>query len=83
MGSKMAEYICPHCKKPNLDDDALRCIYCEELLNRRIGFLSDIRYSHIATIVILILLLSFIVFMSLDSNKRRCFKCFAHIARKR
>ncbi len=62
MGSKMAEYICPHCKKPNLDDDALRCIYCEELLNRRIGFLSDIRYSHIATIVILILLLSFIVF---------------------
>jgi len=62
MGSRMVEYICPHCKKPNLDDDALRCIYCGELLNRRIGFLSDIRYSHAATIVILILLLSFIVF---------------------
>ena len=58
----MAEYICPHCKKPNLDDDALRCIYCGEFLNRKIGFLSDIRYSHVATILISILLLSFIAF---------------------
>ncbi len=58
----MAEYICPHCKKPNFDDDALRCIYCGEFLNRRIGFLSDIRYSHVATAFIVILLLSFIVF---------------------
>jgi phage FluMu protein Com len=58
----MAEYICPHCKKSILDDDALRCIYCGELLNRRIGFLSDIKYSRVATVFILILLLSFIVF---------------------
>jgi len=58
----MAEYLCPHCKKPTLDDDALRCIYCGELLNRKIGFLSDIKYSRLTVAFLLILLLSFITF---------------------
>lgn len=59
---EMAEYICPHCKKTILDDDALRCIYCGKLLNCKIGILSDIKYSYVATAFILILLLSFIIF---------------------
>ncbi|HPB68325.1 MAG TPA: hypothetical protein PLT76_03470 [Candidatus Omnitrophota bacterium] len=30
----MAEYICPHCKKPIYDNDALLCHFCGESLHR-------------------------------------------------
>jgi hypothetical protein len=30
----MAVIICPHCKNPVHDDDALLCLYCGESLNR-------------------------------------------------
>jgi predicted amidophosphoribosyltransferase len=30
----MSEYICPHCKNPIYDDDALLCHFCGESLRR-------------------------------------------------
>jgi len=58
----MPEYICPHCKKPTHDEDALRCIYCGELLNRKIGFISNMKFSRVAIIVTILTLLSFFAF---------------------
>ena len=54
----MSEYICPHCKKPIYDDEALLCLYCGESLNRpgkRIP-----RSRTIFIIIILALLASFL-----------------------
>ena len=62
----MDSIICPHCKNTINDDDALRCLYCGELLNRQVGFLSKIRYSApgIAfTIVIALIFIYFIAYM--------------------
>jgi hypothetical protein len=43
----MAEYICPHCKRPIYDPDALLCHFCGESLQRAgEGFISRIRYSN-------------------------------------
>jgi predicted nucleic acid-binding Zn ribbon protein len=30
----MSEYICPHCKNPIYDDEAILCLFCGEALNR-------------------------------------------------
>ena len=30
----MAEHICPHCKNPTYDDEALLCHFCGESLGR-------------------------------------------------
>lgn len=60
----MSEYICPYCKNPIDDDDALRCIYCGETLNRGIGFMGKIKYPTprvIIVIVVVIVILSFIL----------------------
>ncbi|MEW6009331.1 MAG: zinc ribbon domain-containing protein [Candidatus Omnitrophota bacterium] len=60
----MAEYICPHCKKPIYDDDALLCLYCGESLRRNIGFMGKIKYPSpkiIVTIIVLLVLLTFII----------------------
>jgi len=40
----MAEYICPHCKKPIYDDEALLCLYCGRSLQRGIGFMGKMKY---------------------------------------
>ena len=59
----MAEYICPHCKNPIYDDEALLCLYCGESLKRKIGFLGSIKYITpriTLIIIILAILLSFI-----------------------
>jgi predicted nucleic acid-binding Zn ribbon protein len=58
----MSEYLCPHCKNPIYDDEAILCLFCGESLNRpgkrfpksQIIFLT----------VALIALLSFIFYMT-------------------
>lgn len=41
MAEELKYVECPHCKKP-VPEDALRCIYCEEMLDVRVGFLSNL-----------------------------------------
>lgn len=53
----MAEYICPHCKKPVYDDEALLCLYCGESLNRGVGLLGKLKYPRRKTVIIVIVLL--------------------------
>ncbi|RKY31722.1 MAG: hypothetical protein DRP74_04300 [Candidatus Omnitrophota bacterium] len=60
----MAEYICPHCKKPIYDDEALLCLYCGESLRRNIGLMGKLKYSSpkiMVTVIILVVLLGFIM----------------------
>ena len=60
----MSENVCPHCKKPIYDDDALRCLYCGESLSRGIGLTGKIKYPTprvIILIVVIIVLLAFII----------------------
>jgi len=62
----MSEYICPKCKKPNYDDDALLCIYCGESLHRESGILGSIKYAHhkiIFIIAVALIVLAFAVLM--------------------
>jgi predicted nucleic acid-binding Zn ribbon protein len=30
----MSEYLCPHCKNPIYDDEAILCLFCGGSLNR-------------------------------------------------
>lgn len=54
------EYICPHCKKPIYDDDALLCLYCGESLNRPgARFPSKIMF----TVIVIIVLVCFLYAM--------------------
>jgi hypothetical protein len=50
----MPEYICPHCRKPVYDDEALLCLYCGESLNRPAGFMGRLKYPSPKIIIILI-----------------------------
>jgi predicted amidophosphoribosyltransferase len=62
----MSEYLCPHCKKPVYDDEALLCLYCGESLNRSIGLLGKMKYTRpkiIITAIVLLVLLSFALLM--------------------
>jgi hypothetical protein len=62
----MHEYICPHCKKPIYDDDALLCLYCGKSLKHPIGFMGKIKYPRpkiIAIVLAVLVLLSFILFV--------------------
>lgn len=52
----MTEYICPHCRKPIYDDEALLCLYCGESLNRDIGFMGKIKYTKPRIIVMAVVL---------------------------
>lgn len=49
----MGEYICPHCKKPINDEDALLCLFCGKSLNRPNKYFMP----HALVIVIIIILL--------------------------
>ncbi len=63
----MPEYICPHCRKPIYDDDALLCLYCGESLNRPAGFMGNLKYPRpkiIIIILVVVLLAAFIILMS-------------------
>ena len=43
----MSEYICPNCKKPIYNPDALLCHFCGGSLSRAgKGFLGRVRYSN-------------------------------------
>jgi len=62
----MSEYICPNCKRPIYDDEALLCLYCGENLKRNVGFMGKIKYPTPRAIIIVavfIVLLSFIALM--------------------
>ena len=57
-------YICPHCKNPINDDEALLCLYCGESLKRNIGVMGKLKYPKPKTIIIVLvglILLSFIL----------------------
>jgi hypothetical protein len=56
----MAEYICPRCKKPIYDDDALLCLYCGESLQRPKHFLNP---KFVLIFVVIIVALSFLALM--------------------
>ncbi|MCK9594550.1 MAG: hypothetical protein PHH68_04835 [Candidatus Omnitrophica bacterium] len=56
----MAEYICPHCRKPVYDDEALLCLYCGESLNRGKFFLKP---KPLLMVIVIIILISFLAFM--------------------
>ncbi|MFH1394824.1 MAG: zinc ribbon domain-containing protein [Candidatus Omnitrophota bacterium] len=62
----MAEYICPHCKKPVYDDEALLCLYCGENLERGVGTLGKMKYSShwmIFAGIVLFVILAFVLLM--------------------
>ncbi len=61
----MSEYICPHCKKPIYDDEALLCMYCGENLERGVGTLGKMRYSIHWTLVVAIVLVVVFAFILL------------------
>jgi len=62
----MAEFICPYCRKPIYDEDALLCLYCGESLKRPVGFMGKLKYPKPKAIIIAIValvLISFIILM--------------------
>jgi len=62
----MSGLICPHCKKPIYDDEALLCLYCGESLGRNIGLFGKLKHPKPKIILVglaLLILLSFILLM--------------------
>ncbi|MBN1913723.1 MAG: hypothetical protein JW788_04915 [Candidatus Omnitrophica bacterium] len=60
----MGEYICPHCKNPIYDEEALLCLYCGESLRRKTGVMGKLKYPRpkiIAAVVVFLVLISFII----------------------
>ena len=55
----MSEYICPHCKNPIYDDEALLCLYCGESLNRSGKRIPKSRIIFI--IILFVVVLSFVL----------------------
>jgi predicted nucleic acid-binding Zn ribbon protein len=55
----MSEYICPRCRKPIYDDEALLCLYCGESLNRPGKHIPKFKLLFIT--ILLLLLISFIL----------------------
>jgi hypothetical protein len=58
----MSEYICPHCKQPVYDDEALLCLYCGESLNRPAGFMGKLKYPKPKIIIVVIVVVVLIAF---------------------
>ena len=61
----MAEYTCPHCKKPIYDDDALLCLYCGQSLSRGAGLLGNLKYPKLKIIIIALVFLVLLTFIIL------------------
>ncbi len=62
----MSEYMCPHCKKPIYDDEALSCLFCGESLERGIGVFGKIKYGAsgvFCTVVLVFVLAAFCIWM--------------------
>ena len=62
----MSEYICPHCRNPIYDDDALLCHFCGEGLHRSSqGVLGRMKYrwSLGAVLVTLVVIAAFVLLM--------------------
>ncbi|MFA5119298.1 MAG: hypothetical protein WC695_10735 [Candidatus Omnitrophota bacterium] len=62
----MAQYICPHCKNPIHDDEALLCLYCGESLNRSVGVMGSMKNPVVKVIVVsiaVVLVLAFVLLM--------------------
>jgi len=60
------EYLCPHCKNPITDDEALLCLYCGESLNRSVGVMGSMKNPVVKIVVIflvVVLVLAFILLM--------------------
>ncbi len=51
----MATYICPHCKNPINDDEALLCLFCGESLNRGNAGRRGWKIAFIALVILLAL----------------------------
>jgi predicted amidophosphoribosyltransferase len=63
----MPEYICPHCKQPIYDAEALLCLYCGQSLNRPVGFMGKLKYPKPKIIIVTIVVLvaaSFLILMT-------------------
>ncbi|MFA6217585.1 MAG: zinc ribbon domain-containing protein [Candidatus Omnitrophota bacterium] len=63
----MAEYICPHCKNPITDDEALLCLYCGESLNRSVGVMGSLNNPVVKVVIvslILVLVLAFVLLLA-------------------
>lgn len=58
----MAERICPHCKNPIYDDDALLCHFCGESLQYQGGVMGKLKYGHKALIAVLAVILGLMLF---------------------
>ncbi|MCX5693927.1 MAG: hypothetical protein NT014_02155 [Candidatus Omnitrophica bacterium] len=58
----MPEYICPHCKQPINDDEALLCLYCGKSLNRSVGFMGKLKYPTPKIIIVIIIVLVLVSF---------------------
>jgi len=61
----MSEYICPHCKQPIYDDEALLCLYCGQSLKRPVGFMGKLKYLKPKIIIVTIVALVLVSFMIL------------------
>ena len=62
----MPEYICPHCKQPIQDDEALLCLYCGESFKRSVGLMGQLKYPKpkiIIVFVVFFVLVSFMILM--------------------
>ena len=61
----MTEIICPHCKNPIYDDDALLCHFCGSTLNRKSsgGVMGKMRSGGIKWIFITLALIVLAAFL--------------------
>lgn len=63
----MTEYICPECRKPITDDEALLCHFCGGSLRRGgSGFLGKLKYSSpkiVIGIIVTLVIVSFLLSM--------------------
>ena len=61
----MSKYICPNCKNPIYDSDALLCHFCGGSLGRAgKGFISRVRYSNQKVVwffLVFVVLLAFVL----------------------
>lgn len=61
----MPEYICPHCKKPIYDDEALLCLYCGENLERGVGFMGKMKYPIPRILIVIGITILIVCFLTL------------------